>query len=477
MNELYDELFAGCAPEDHPGVRRGVIAALRALALDAHTSVLDEVLLDLQIAECDRRLHAQIDEILHHPRVQALEAAWRGLALVVERIDFDENICVEVLQCSKQDLLDDFAEASELPRSGLYQIVYARAIGTYGAYPYGLLCADYDFGPGAEDVSLLRQCAAVAAVAHAPFIANVNPDLFHLPDFTTLPRLRDFPAALAGPRLRVWDALRASEDARYLGLCLPRVLLRLPHDFHTDPGAPLPYRETITHHRELLWGRPSFVFALLAAGSFARHRWCVHLLGSRAAAGADQQRWDYPSLGGLWQRPPLECLISARVEQALAEEGLIGLVYERSTGRARLVSAASVQRPRHTFTTSDEERAALAGERLGAQLPYIFLVSRLAHYLKCVQRERIGTWSDRSALQRELELWLRQFVSDQDDAQWEVRARRPLRRASVQVEAVEGQTGWYRCRLQLQPHLTHNSASFTLSLFGKLDRPAGESTS
>ena len=118
--------------------------------------------------------------------------------------------------------------------------------------------------------------------------------------------------------------------------------------------------------------------------------------------------------------------------------------------------------------------ARLAGERLGAQLPYIFLVSRLAHYLKCVQRERIGTWSDRSALERELELWLRQFVSDQDDAQWEVRARRPLRRASVLVEEVAGQTGWYRCRLQLQPHLTHNSASFTLSLFGKLDRPAAE---
>lgn len=475
MTPLSDELLRDCPPEDHARARLGMTAVLRTISADTPASALDDVLLDLLICDCDRRMAAQLDEILHDPRVQALEATWRSLELAVTRVEFDENIRVELLQCRKQDLLDDFAEAPELPRSGLYQIVYARAIGTYGAHPYGLLCADFDFGPGAEDVSLLRQCSAIAAMAHAPFIANVDPALFHMPDFTALPRLRDFAAALSGPRLRAWDSLRATEDARYLGLCLPRVLLREPYDLHTDPRAPLPYRETVQHHRELLWGRPSYVFATLAAGSFARHRWCVHVLGSRAAAVAGQLRWDYPTLPGLWHRIPLECVLSARVEQALAEGGLIGLVYERSSGCARLVSAASVQRPRQVFTSSDAERAALAGERLGAQLPYIFLVSRLAHYLKCVQRERIGTWSDRSALERELELWLRQFVSDQDDAQWEVRARRPLRRASVLVEAVEGQTGWYRCRLQLQPHLTHNSASFTLSLFGKLDRPAGDS--
>ena len=474
MTPLCDLLLQDCPPEDHARVHLGVVSVLRSIAADTPASAIDDVMLDLIVADCDRRIAAQLDVILHDPRVQALEATWRSLALMMERIDFDENIRVEILHCRKQDLLDDFAEAAELPRSGLYQIVYARAIGTYGAHPYGLLCADFDFGPGAEDVSLLRQCSAIAAMAHAPFIANVDPALFHLPDFTALPRLRDFAAALSGPRLRAWDALRATEDARYLGLCLPRVLLRPPHDLHADPRAPLPYRETVQHHRELLWGRPSYVFATLAAGSFARHRWCVHVLGSRAASIALQLRWDYPSLPDLWHRVPLECLLTARVEQALADGGLIGLVYERSSGCARLVSAASLQRPRTVFTSTDQERAALAGERLGAQLPYIFLVSRLAHYLKCVQRERIGTWSDRSALERELELWLRQFVSDQDDAQWEVRARRPLRRASVLVEEVEGQTGWYRCRLQLQPHLTHNSASFTLSLFGKLDRPAGE---
>jgi type VI secretion system protein ImpC len=452
--------------------RRALVALVPTLPAD-HAFV-DDAAVDLLIAECDRRITRQLDEILHAPPVQALEASWRSLARLVDRIDFAENIRLELLQCSKHDLRADFTDAPELPASGLYHHVYAQAIGTFGADPYALLCVDLEFGPGAEDIALLRQCAAVAAMAHAPFIANASPDFFSLPDFTGLPRLRDLTNALAGPRYRVWQAFRATEDARYLGLCLPRVLLRPPHDLDLDPTLPLPYRESTDRP---LWGRPSYVFALLAATSFARHRWCVHLLGSRAASAADQVRWDYPSLPDIWARCPLECVLSGRIEQALADEGFIALLHERTTGRARLLSASSVQRPRTVVQATDADRAALAGERLGAQLPYIFLVSRLAHYLKCVQRERVGSWLDRSALERELQLWLRQYVSDQDDAQWEVRARRPLRRANVAVESVEGQVGWYRCRLQLQPHLTHNSASFTLALFGKLDRPGGDLTS
>ncbi len=475
MTGLVDELFAGCDAAACARGRVGLGALLRALPADDPARHADAVTIDALIADCDLRLAAQVDAVLHHPDVQALEATWRSLALVVARVDLDENIRLELLQCRKQDLLDDFSEAPELPRSGLYRIVYAQAIGTFGADPYGLLCADFELGPGAADIALLRQCAAVAAMAHAPFIANAGPDFFGLPDLTGLPRLGDLAAALAGPRFRAWQAFRASEDARYVGLCLPRVLLRAPHDVDVDTAAPSAHREVVgRRHADFLWGRASYVFAVLAAGSFARHRWCVHILGTRAAAAAELLRWDYPSLRGIWHRCPLECQISGRLEQALADEGFIGLVYERSSGRARLLSAASVQRPRVALGGSDSERAAVAGERLGAQLPYIFLVSRLAHYLKCVQRERIGSWLDRSALQRELDLWLRQYVSDQDDAQWEVRARRPLRRAAVAVEPVEGQVGWYRCHLQLQPHLTHNSASFTLSLFGKLDRPPGE---
>lgn len=461
---ILPDLLAELSPVDHPRAH----LALRALLSAPADESFDVPAIDRRIAECDARLFALLDALLHHPAVQALESTWRALWLVATRVDTDENIRLELLHCPKQDLADDFREAPEIARSGLYQHVYARAIGTYGAAPYGLVCADFDVGPDPEDIHLLRQCAAVAAIAHAPFIANAGPRLFDLPDLTALPRLRDLSAALAGPRARAWQAFRAGDDARNVGLCLPRFLLRPPHDVHADPSAPLHYRERAgPDPADFLWGRASYLFAILAAGSFARHRWCVHLLGAAAAAGAGLLEWHHPTLPGLWPRHSLECRLTGRLERALADEGLIAFTLERSTGRARLYAAPSAQRP---------PPSTAPGEHLGAQLPYMFLVGRLAHYLKCVQRERIGGWHDRAALQRELELWLRQYVSDQDDAQPEVRARRPLRRAAVAVEPVAGQGGWYRCHLQLQPHLSHNSTSFTLALFGKLDRPIGETT-
>ena len=463
---LLADLLTGVPAAQAAQVRRALAALLPTYR---RGEPFDAVTLDLRLAELDRRLFAQLDAILHHPQVQALEAAWRGLERLLERVRFDENIRVEILPCSKQDLLDDFSAAPEIVRSGLYHIVYNQAFGVFGGLPYGLICADFDVTPSAEDVSLLRQCAAVAAMAHAPHITNASPDFFGLPDYAGLPRLGDLHAALAGPRFRLWHAFRASEDARYVALCLPRVLLRAPYDVDVDPGAPLPYRETCSAHAHFLWGRPSYVFAATAAASFARHRWCVHVLGSRAAADAVQTRWDYPTLRQIWHRCPLEAQLTVRVAHGLAEEGLIALIYERATECASILTAPSSQRPRAFF-----DGGATLNEHLGAQLPYVFLISRLAHYLKVVQRERVGQWLDRSSLERALEDWLRRYISDQPDAPWDVRARRPLRRAAVAVEPVEGQAGWYRCHLQIEPHLTHNSATFTLSLFGKLDRPTGD---
>ncbi len=467
-SSVLDDLLAALAPAPRAAAQRALVVLVQGLDPDA---ALDVPHIDRHLVELDRRLFAQLDAILHHPAVQSLEAAWRSLDVLMDRIRFDENIRVEILPCSKQDLLDDLASAPEVTRSGLYFHVYGQAIGTFGGKPYGLLAADFDFTPSAEDIALLRHCAAVAAIAHAPFITNASPTFLGQDDYAGLPRLRDLHAALAGPRFRLWHAFRATEDARYVGLCLPRVLLRAPYDVDTDPLAPLPYRETCRHHRDFLWGRPSYLFVATAAASFARHRWCVHILGTRAATptAAGALFWDYPTLPGLWHRIPFECQVTARLAHLLADEGLIALVYERASARAVLLAAPSAQRPRVFRGDGDT-----VNEHLGAQLSYVFLVSRLAHYLKCVQRERIGQWIDRSGLERDLENWLRNYISDQPDAQWEVRARRPLRRAAVFVEPVEGQAGWYRCRLQLQPHLTHNSASFTLALVGKLDRPTGE---
>ena len=252
MAELLDELLAGVPAGQRPAVTRGLAATLKAAMLAGRRGYeqIDAVFVDSLLVALDRRLGDQLDELLHHPAVQKLEAAWRGLALVVDSVRFEENIQVELANCSKQALADDFADAPEIPKSGLYRLAYTGAYATFGGKPYGLICADYEFGPGAEDLGLLRQCAAVAAMAHAPFITNIGPDFFGLQSFADLPRVRDLPAILAGPRYRLWHAFRDTEDARYVGLCLPRFLLRAPYRPDTDPFAPLRFRETVDDDHE-----------------------------------------------------------------------------------------------------------------------------------------------------------------------------------------------------------------------------------
>ena len=472
---LVDKLLAVLDPDvyDRAYLRSclGVLLTTLEDVRPARMDLLDHVFLDTLIAACDRRMGAQLDELLHSRLVQALEAAWRGLRFVVDRVDFAENIQVEIVSCSKEDLANDFADASEIPKSGLYRLVYTRGLATFGGQPYGLLCANYEFGPTNEDVALLRYCAAVAAMAHAPFVANASSSLFGLADFSGLPRIRDFPELFAGPRFRFWQAMRELEDVRYLGLCLPRFLLRTPYTVEASAGSKLRYGEVAEEHAHHLWGPASLAFAVRAADAFARFRWCVFLTGSRASGMIEGlPSHEYAAMPGL-PRCPLECLMTSRVEHALSAQGFIGLVYDRASGNAMFHTAASVQRQME-FADTPEGQAAAVGEHLGTQLPYVFLVSRLAHYLKCVQREQIGQWDNRGTLQRDLERWLQQYVSAIDNPQLDVRTRRPLRKAAIQVETVEGQAGWYRCHLFLQPHLTHNNASFTLSLVGRLDKPA-----
>lgn len=473
MSSVLEAVLEGLDARERPLVTRGLARALQAAATGGRRGFeqIDAVYVDGLILALTQRLWAQLDELLHHPEVQRLEAAWRGLAFVIDRVHFEENIQVELVNISKQELADDFADAPEIPQSGLYRLVYSAAYATFGGKPYGLICSDFEFGPGAEDLGLLRQCAAVAAMAHAPFITNVGADFFGLKSFADLPRVRDLAAILAGPRYRLWHAFRDTEDARYVGLCLPRFLLRAPYRPDTDPFQELRFREHVEDdHEHHLWGHASFAFAVRAADSFARYRWCVYIIGSRAGGMIeDLVRHPFPTMRGLTARCSVECLLTSRVEHGIADEGFIGMVYDRATNQAMFHSAPSAQRPRRQADT-EEGRAAWAGERLGAQLTYVFLVCRLAHYLKRVQRERIGQWDSRQTLQKELDVWLRQYVSDVDDPHWETRARRPLRKAAIVVEQIAGQAGWYRCHLRLQPHLTHNAASFSLSLLGRLER-------
>ncbi len=394
---------------------------------------------DAAVHTLDRRLAATLDTILHHPRVQALESLWRGLHRLLEHARPHENIRVDLLLVGKHDLYTDFQRAGELAHAGLHHHVYTRAYASHGGQPYGLLCATYDFGPDPDDLDLLRSCAAVASLAHAPFIADAAPALLGLRTLATVPRLRDLAAAQAGRRFAAWHSFRATAEARHVALCLPRFLLRAPYNPEHEPHQPLPYHEPIDRPEDLLWGHACLLLAMRAIEAFAEQRWCLGLVGTRTGP----------------TQVSLEVLLPPRSERALADAGLLPITLDRASGRAIVREAPTLHRG------PDDE--------LGTRLPYVLLVGRLAHYLQRVQRERIGQWDDRNALQRELEQWLRQYVADMDDPPPDVRARKPLRSAAITLTPVDGQPGWHRCHLRVVPHLTHLGRPLTLELLGRLD--------
>jgi len=473
---LLDELLAEAKlkPKDegYDIARRGVQAFITEMLGPKHAEErVDKGLVDAMIAEIDKRLTAQVNEILHDSAVQALESSWRSLKYLVDNVDFRENTRVEVLNVSKDDLLKDFEETPEVVKSGLYKIVYSNEYGVFGGKPYGMICANYAFGPGPQDIELLRKCASVAAMAHAPFIGNAGPEFFGEENVLALPNLKDLKSLFEGPQYARWNGFRESEDARYVGLAMPRFLLRLPYGEKTVPVKAFNFTEdVIGHHERYLWGHASFALATRVADSFAQFRWSPNIIGPQSGGAVKNlPLHQYEAMGEIQTKIPTEVMLTERREFELSEEGFIGLTFRKDADNAAFFSANSVQKPKF-FGNNPENKVAEMNYRLGTQLPYMLIMCRLAHYVKVLQREQIGSWKEKADLERELNQWISQYVADMDDPAPVVRSRRPLRNARISVEDVEGQPGWYRCSLQVRPHFKYMGASFTLSLVGKLDK-------
>jgi len=472
LDEILSEAKLKPKDEGYDVAKRGVQAFItEMLAPNRSEERVDKALVDAMIAEIDKRMSSQVNEILHATEFQKLESSWRSLKFLVDRVDFRENTRVEMLNVSKEDLQKDFEDAPEVVKSGLYKLVYSNEYGVFGGKPYGIISANYDFGVGPGDMELLRKCASVAAMAHAPFIANAAPETFGEPSFLKLPDLKDLKSLFEGPQYARWHSFRESEDARYVGLALPRFLLRLPYGEKTVPVKAFNFTEDVVgSHEKYLWGHASVALTSRVADSFAKFRWSPNIIGPQSGGAVENlPLHQYEAMGEIQTKIPTEVMLTERREFELSEEGFIGLVFRKDSDNAAFFSANSTQKPKF-FGNTPEGKAAETNYRLGTQLPYMFIMTRLAHYIKVLQREQIGSWKEKADLERELNHWLSQYISDMDDPAPAVRSRRPLKAARVVVEDVEGQPGWYRCGLQVRPHFKYMGASFTLSLVGKLDK-------
>ncbi|MCE1704267.1 type VI secretion system contractile sheath large subunit, partial [Enterobacter hormaechei] len=321
------------------------------------------------------------------------------------------------------------------------------------------------------DIKLMQYVSSVGAMAHAPFLSSVSPEFFGINSFTELPAIKELKSVFEGPSHTKWRALRESEDSRYLGLTAPRFLLRLPYSSVENPIKNFNYQENVnSDHEHFLWGNTAYLLASCLTDSFAKYRWCPNIIGPQSGgAVSDLPVHLYEAMGQVQAKIPTEVLITDRREFELAEEGFITLTMRKGSDNAAFFSANSVQKTK-VFPNTREGKIAETNYKLGTQLPYMFIINRLAHYIKVLQREQIGSWKERQDLERELNMWLKQYIADQENPPTDVRSRRPLRAAEIKVLDVEGDPGWYQVSMQVRPHFKYMGASFELSLVGRLDK-------
>lgn len=472
---LLDELLdgAGYRKEEescYTLVRSGLDELLR----DAVVNPAEPVSADQAsrlLAEIERRICAQLDAILHHKKFIELESAWREVHHLTEhaarRADEDTPGAAQVLvlDLTKEDLRRDLKGQKPIDRTELFRKIYSP-YDTLGGEPFGLLCTPFEFSYSSADVEILRRLALVGEAAHAPVLANAGPEMFACKSFKELGD-RVSLADLKGPEYINWQSFRESEESRYVGLCLPRFLLRRPFGRDNEQVEALPYEEKVhTGPENFVWGHASVALAARTIDSFLRYGWCVNVIGPRAGGCVEGLPiYVYEALGKQQARCPLEVSLRESRAVELEQAGFIALEYELESDRAVFFSAGSVQAPRR-FPNTKEGKVAEANFRIGAQLPYLFIACRFAHFLKAFHRAEIGTAKSAPEIAKEQTQWLGQFVVA-NEAPESTRAKKPLRHAQVFVEEIPGRPGHYRSRIELVPWFRVHAMDITLSLVSR----------
>ncbi|NMC74127.1 MAG: type VI secretion system contractile sheath large subunit [Geobacteraceae bacterium] len=430
-----------------------------------------EMMINSRIAQLDRLISDQLNEIMHHQDFQKLEASWRGLAYLVDQTETGEKLRIRVLNITKQELLKDMEKAAEFDQSNLFKKIYEEEFGTFGGASYGCLIGDYEFGNHPQDLSLLEKMSQVAAAAHAPFISAASPSIFNLESFTELGNPRDMAKIFQSVEYAKWKSFRDSEDSRYVGLCLPHTLMRLPYGQATVPVESFDFEENVdgTDHSKYLWGNAAYALGTRITDAFSKYGWTAAIRGVEGGGlvqGLPVHTFRTDE-GEVALKCPTEIAITDRREKELADLGFIPLVHCKGTDFAAFFSTQTCNKPK--VYDSD---AANANARLSAQLQYILAVSRFAHYLKSIMRDKIGSFMTRKNVEDYLNRWISNYVLLDDDAGQEMKARFPLREARVEVAEIPGKPGAYRAVAFLRPHYQLDELTISLRLVANLPPPA-----
>jgi type VI secretion system protein ImpC len=471
FEQLLQKEFRPKTEEAKTAVQQAV-QTLAAQAL-AHTALIGADVvqsIEAMIAEIDKRLSEQINLILHHEDFQKLEGAWRGLHYLVNHTETDEMLRIRVMNITKPELGKTLKryKGTAWDQSPLFKKVYEEEYGTFGGAPFGLLIGDYHFDHTPPDVELLGEMAKVSAAAHTPFVAGASPTVMQMNSWQELSNPRDLTKIFTTPEYAAWRSLRESEDSRYIGLAMPRFLARLPYGAKTSPVEDFDFEEDTgaADHNRYTWANSAYAMGTNIARSYKAYGWCSRIRGIESGGAVEGLPvHTFPSDdGGVDMKCPTEIAITDRREAELAKAGFMPLLHRKNSDFAAFIGAQSLNKP---YEYDDPD--ATANAKLAAALPYLFACCRFAHYLKCIVRDKIGSFKERADMQLWLQNWIMNYVDgDPAHSSETTKAQKPLAAAEVKVEEVEGSPGYYTAKIWLRPHYQLEGLTASLRLVSKL---------
>ncbi len=460
--------------------KTAVETAVKTLAEQAlaNTALIsDDALKSIEsiVATIDKKLTEQVNEILHHEEFQQMESAWRGLHYLVNNTESDEMLKIRVLNISKKEMHKTLRKfkGTAWDQSPIFKKLYEEEFGQFGGEPYGTLVADYHFDHSPPDVELLGEMSKIAAAAHAPLITGAQPSLFQMDSWSELANPRDLTKIFQTPEYAAWRSLRESEDSKYVGLAMPRFLGRLPYGSKTDPVEEFAFEEDTdgSDASKYGWVNAAYGMAVNINRSFKEYGWCSRIRGVESGGALENlPSHTFPTDdGGVDMKCPTEIAISDRREAELAKNGMMPLIHRKNSDLAAFIGAQSLHKP-----AEYDDPDATANANLAARLPYLFATCRFAHYLKCMVRDKVGSFKSRNDMEAWLQDWINNYVDFNADISSEAeKARKPLASAEVVVEDVEGNPGYYTSKFFLRPHYQLEGLSVSLRLVSKLPSEKG----
>ncbi len=457
--------------EQARSVIQTAVQTLAAQALAQTPLIADDVIATIEalIAELDRKLSEQVNKILHHEDFKRLEGTWRGLHHLVSNTETDEMLKIRVFNISRDEVAKTLKKfkGNAWDQSPLFKKLYEEEFGMPGGQPFGAIIGDYYFDHTPPSVEILSGMAQIAAAAHAPFITAADPALMNLESWQQLANPRDLSKIFQSAEYAPWRSLRKSDDARYLGLTLPRFLARVPYGAKTNPVEEFAFEEAADgkDHSNYVWSNSAYAMGVNITRSFKLYGWCARIRGAESGGVVEGLPCHtFPTDdGGVDMKCPTEIAITDRREAELAKNGFVPLSHYKNTDYAVFMGAQSLQEP-----AKYDDPDATSNANLAARLPYLFATCRFAHYLKCMVRDKIGSFKERADMEAWLNKWIAQYVSADPNASEEQKARYPLAAAEVKVEEDKENPGYYQSRFYLRPHYQLEGLTVSLRLVSKL---------